>query len=728
MGIQLPAELVDVAAKAGVTWPEADEDAMRTAATAWRDAGNRITGLAGDSDGSATKALTGVSGTTGDAARKHWNGVVAPDGELNTAAKGCHAAADRLEHGADQIGAAKVELVRELVNLAKNTDAANSAAACGHPTALLGLDTAIAGTSANVANLANTLAASVRLDSGVDVGATTPPVNANPGSHGHGGGLLDTVAAVVTPGQQSPGGLLDPVTGGGGAHGQGPGLLDAVTGGGGAHGQGPGLLDPVTGGGGPHGQGPGLLDPLTGGGDHGSNGQGKGVLDTVGTVVDKTVGAVTAPVANVVPEAVEALPAPAPHVVAPAVGFTPPPSAEPTFAVAPPESVPSAPAVGFTPPPVDVQPLVNTTDGTVAQSSATLIERPLLPTEVAAQPQAPAQQAPAQAPTQAPGFGPAAPATPAAPSAAVPPAAAPAASPASGAVVGGGQRADQPVGQRLADQTTGQRPTDQAGQRSADQRTPDQAAAQQRTDQKSAGAPQSQSTAQPSTPAPTGKEAKKPEDAAGADVVGFFYFRAFPSGTNPQPSTRPIRQVDASAVEVDHVDGLRFPPQDHPHADLVRTTTSLPHRAPVALGPDHLLVRALTDGYDPQAGLHEREWDARFERTADPLDHVWPPANVFPEGGYEAGRPDVLPAGTEVDRFGTPEGRVLSAAGTKFAARSLPPVDLAAGYRRYVTTQPLPVWRTISAGWFGQPGGGTRYRTTYPVADLVALGYLMELS
>ncbi|HWO58712.1 MAG TPA: hypothetical protein VNO31_01555, partial [Umezawaea sp.] len=110
MGIQLPPELVEVAAKAGVTWPEADEDKMRESATAWRDAGNRVTGLAGDSDGSATKTLTGLTGATGDAARTHWNGVVAPDGDLNTAAKGCHAAADRLEHGADQIGAAKVEL------------------------------------------------------------------------------------------------------------------------------------------------------------------------------------------------------------------------------------------------------------------------------------------------------------------------------------------------------------------------------------------------------------------------------------------------------------------------------------------------------------------------------------------------------------------------------------------------------------------------------------------
>jgi hypothetical protein len=722
MGIQLPPELVEVAAKAGVTWPEADEDAMRTAAAAWRDAGDRITGLAGDSDGSATKTLTGITGATGDAARRHWDGVVAPDGDLNSAAKGCHAAADRLEHGADQIGAAKVQLVRELVDLAKNTDAANCAAASGHPTALLGLDTALAGAKANVANVANTLAASVRLDSGVDVGSTTPPVNANPGSHGHGGGLLDTVAAVAGPGPQGGG-------------------------------QGPGLLGPVTGGGSP-GQGPGLLDTVVGGGNQGSGpqGHGGGLVDTVGGVVDKTVGAVdktvgavektVAPVADALPEVTRSLPAAAAPIaqavvpaVAPAVEFTPPPVVgftPPAVAAEPVLSAPAftAPAVGFTPP-GEVQPLVSTTDGTVAQSAATLLDRPLLPTEIAAQPQSPTQQAPAppaQAPTQAPGFGSAAPATatPATP-AATP--ATPAASPASGAVVG--QRTDQPVGQRLAEQAAGQRPADQSTQRTADQTS----AQQQRAEQKSPGASQSQSSqsqssqSQPSTPAPTGKEAaKKPEDAAGVDLFGFFYFRAFPRGANPQPSTRPIQQVAPSAAEVDHVTGLRFPPQDHPHADLVRTDTPRPSATIAALGPDHPLVRGLTDGYDPQAGLHEREWDARFVRTEDPHDHVWPPADEFPEGGYEASRPEVLSAGTELDRFGTPEGRVLSATGTAFAARSLPPADLAAGYRRYVTTRPLPVWRTISVGWFGQPGGGARYRTTYPVADLVALGYLMELS
>jgi nicrotizing toxin Mtb-like protein len=712
MGIQLPPELVDVAAKAGVTWPEADEDKMRTAAAAWRDAGNRITGLAGDSDGSATKALTGITGATGDAARKHWNGVVAPDGDLDTSAKGCHAAADRLEHGADQIGAAKVELVRELVNLAKNTDAAQSAASAGHPAALLGLDTALAGASANVTHLTSTLTSSVRLDSGVDVGATTPPVNANPGSH-PGGGLLDTVVGTV---DHTVGAVTAPVTA------AVPVVTAAVPAVAGALPVAP-LVDTVT-----HDVVPAVTAPVT---------HAAPVLAPVVEAVPAATHAITAPLAGgtelpplvQVPQQVVTAPLPA----------TPPIAAAPQFDIAPVQHAVDVPPAAV------AQPLVSTTDGTVAQS-ATLLSPPPLPTETLA-PQ-PVQQAPAappvQAPTQAPSFGPAAPAAPTAP-------VAPAAPAAGGAVVGAVQRTDQSPLHRLGDQSgtargadqpgqrgpdqPGRRGSDQPGQRGADQRGSDhpgqrgtdQAAAQQRTEQKSTAAPQSsqQPAASTSSTAPTGKEAKKPDDTAATDLFGFFYLRAFPRGSNPPPSTRPTQQIEPTAAEVDHGDGLRFPPQDHPHADLVTAAASRPFPAGRGLGPDHPIVRNLTDGYDPQAGLHEREWDARFLRADRP---VWPPAGTFPEGGYEAGRPDVLPAGLELDRFGTPEGRVLSERGTPFAARSLPPSDLAAGYHRYVVSRPIPVWRTISIGWFGQPGGATRYRTTYPVADLVALGYLMELS
>ncbi|NUT51620.1 MAG: hypothetical protein HOV94_30640, partial [Saccharothrix sp.] len=174
MGIELPAELADVAAKAGVVWPQADEDALRASATAWREAGGKLAALAGESDGSAGKALAAMTGSTGDAARGHWNRVTAPDGTLISVVRGCHAAADRLDHAAEQVGAAKVELVRELVNLAKNNDAAQQAAGAGHPTALLGLETAVRGAAANVAHLTDTLTSAVRLDSGVQIGGHQP--------------------------------------------------------------------------------------------------------------------------------------------------------------------------------------------------------------------------------------------------------------------------------------------------------------------------------------------------------------------------------------------------------------------------------------------------------------------------------------------------------------------------------------------------------------------------
>jgi hypothetical protein len=71
---------------------------------------------------------------------------------------------------------------------------------------------------------------------------------------------------------------------------------------------------------------------------------------------------------------------------------------------------------------------------------------------------------------------------------------------------------------------------------------------------------------------------------------------------------------------------------------------------------------------------------------------------------------------------------VFSVPGTSFAARSLPPEGLAAGYHRYEVLRDLPMWWALSTAWFGQPGGGVRYRAVYPAADLVASGFLKEIS
>jgi hypothetical protein len=193
-------------------------------------------------------------------------------------------------------------------------------------------------------------------------------------------------------------------------------------------------------------------------------------------------------------------------------------------------------------------------------------------------------------------------------------------------------------------------------------------------------------------------------------------------------------------VELDFAPGLRFPPADHPRHDLVLATPGelVPAGSTDGLPGDHPSVAALADGHDPLGGQHEREWDRRYlvrlgSVTAQGIssagrEFAWPPGESYPEGGSAAGEPEILNEGTVIDRFGSPSGRVFSADGTGFARRSLPPDHLAAGYRRYRVLRALPVWRTVSAPWFGQPGGGERYSGTYSATELVALGYLEDIT
>jgi hypothetical protein len=163
---------------------------------------------------------------------------------------------------------------------------------------------------------------------------------------------------------------------------------------------------------------------------------------------------------------------------------------------------------------------------------------------------------------------------------------------------------------------------------------------------------------------------------------------------------------------------------------------------PVTSGPgataESTAVQALLTGHDPLGDTHERDWDRRYlvrlgSVTAqgispEGLEYNWPTSEQYPEGGSAPGEPEVLDPSTVLDRFGPPAGRVFAADGTPYAQRSLPPALADAGYRRYRVTKPLPVWRAVSASWFGQPGGGVRYRTTHSAAELVALGYLEEIT
>ncbi len=217
MGIELPPELADVAARAGVAWPEADEDAMARSAQAWRDAATSMSTLTTDADTTARAALATVRSGAGDAAAQEWSSFVAPDtGHLTATVRGLTDAADRLEHAAEQVGTAKVEIVRNLVALAQNTDAAESAAAAGQPAALAGLATAVAGTSANVANIEAGLVSAVQPATGVDMADVRNPVDANPHVPPLAAGLVAGVADVVpavTGTVDSVAGTVDSVAG-----------------------------------------------------------------------------------------------------------------------------------------------------------------------------------------------------------------------------------------------------------------------------------------------------------------------------------------------------------------------------------------------------------------------------------------------------------------------------------------------------------------------------------
>jgi hypothetical protein len=88
----------------------------------------------------------------------------------------------------------------------------------------------------------------------------------------------------------------------------------------------------------------------------------------------------------------------------------------------------------------------------------------------------------------------------------------------------------------------------------------------------------------------------------------------------------------------------------------------------------------------------------------------------------------VLPAGTEVDRFGDPTGNLTYAARTMYTNRSLPPDYLARPYRAYRVERLLQAIKGTAVPWFGQAGGGTGYLLPRSVAELVADGTLVEIN
>lgn len=680
MGIELPRELADVAAATGLSWPQADEDKLREQAKAWRDTQSRLSGLAADADRTAGDAVGALSGTAAEAAGQRWSGFVDPDhGKLTTAARGAGEAADRLDHAADQVGAAKVEMVRQLVGAAKDTDAAHAAASAGHPTALLGLDNVLKGTAANLSAVTDGLAGAVGPGGGSS--APGPLVDPHPGAHTSAGqqGLLSTVTGlpghVVSTGDAAAAPLVD----------RAGATVDKVA------------------------------APLA----------GNVVSDTVAPIGEHTAGAVehTAFAAG--------------HTADDLAGSTmDTPRHLPQLPPSPPAPVPSADAVQL-PHPQD-PPMPAPSHGGFVHASG-FADAPTPPAGVPqAHPAAPyfpggtvasgfTDAAFAPPPAAGPGFGPgaAAPVPPPVPQPGYQP-------PFVGGVgpVGGGVAPSPPVAGAAppaAPAAPGAGTALGAGAAPGVGAAPVPGAG--RAPAPGGGFRYPQQPAEAPNPAPPMGAPRQERES----IVALFLVHMFPIGHLPVASDRPQRQLPPPSPEVDYAPGLRFPPHDHPSSDLIDSADAL---AKVRAGlrrlptPPASPPPGLTEGCEPLAGLSERDWNRRFlaaVRDSSP-EYAWPPGEVYPEGGTGPGEPQVLAEGTMLDRFGDITGRVFAPAGTGFAHRSLPPSALAAGYRRYRVLREVPMWQARSVGWFGQPGGGLRYRAIYSADELVTMGYLADVT
>ncbi|WP_410616234.1 glycohydrolase toxin TNT-related protein [Amycolatopsis sp. lyj-109] len=86
-----------------------------------------------------------------------------------------------------------------------------------------------------------------------------------------------------------------------------------------------------------------------------------------------------------------------------------------------------------------------------------------------------------------------------------------------------------------------------------------------------------------------------------------------------------------------------------------------------------------------------------------------------------------LPAGSELDRFGGPNGNLTYAAGTPFAERSLVPEWINRPYHVYRVQRPLETLAGVAIPWFNQPGGGAAYLLPASIEELLAEGDLIEL-
>lgn len=123
----------------------------------------------------------------------------------------------------------------------------------------------------------------------------------------------------------------------------------------------------------------------------------------------------------------------------------------------------------------------------------------------------------------------------------------------------------------------------------------------------------------------------------------------------------------------------------------------------------------------PQAGGQQPGAQQPGGQQIQPLNGE-PPLTL-----YRDRRVIMLQPGTEVDRFGEPNGNVVYAMRTPYTHRSLPPQWANRSYFAYRVQRPVQALRGTAVPWFEQPGGGTAFVLPGSINDLLADGTLAEM-
>ncbi len=204
---------------------------------------------------------------------------------------------------------------------------------------------------------------------------------------------------------------------------------------------------------------------------------------------------------------------------------------------------------------------------------------------------------------------------------------------------------------------------------------------------------------------------------------------------------------DRAPAPVEATPGAREPEHEHPvPAAAVRPAAAEQAAAPAGPEPgnepDPVDMRKPADGEPPARHEQPAEPDvgapaaSATGRAGSGAEPETPPREVWrrwarpgepPPELFQGKRRTAIPARTELDRFGTPDGNLTYVAGTPYEQRSLPPEWAEREYHRYRLVRGADALTGIPVPWFSQPGGGTAYLFAEPITALLDTGVLEEV-